>query len=143
MMSGQHDTSGVNEVNRQDVDGGPDQYMILRGLQALSADVRENWRASDYPADMQRERQQFAHAMTHAIKALGKIAALVDHADHDRLKSDEARQLADELPKLISDLVRCAARMAETSPVPIDFASAYVARASQLAKRWSMSRVRR
>lgn len=109
---------------------------IMIGLSEIVDEVAEHWHASDYPGDMQRKREQFRHAHIHAIKALGKIAAIIDHADHDNLTGDEARGLLSELPKLIADLVRCAAKMTETAPIPMLLSRAYMERAEQLAERW-------
>lgn len=119
------------------------KHEMLRGLSAVMDDVAANWRAADYPPDMQRQREQFRHAHTHAVKALGKIAAIIDAADHDRLKDPEALALLDELPKLIADLVRCAAKLAETAPREVVFSLAYVNRAEQLARRWATHRATR
>lgn len=117
---------------------------IYEGLIALSRQVEETWLATDYPANVRSNAAQFRHACIHATKAVGKISALVDHADHQRLNDAEAIALRAELPKLLADLVRCAAKMAETAPnsprtkdfEPINFANAYIDRAEQLAKRW-------
>lgn len=49
-------------------------------------------------------------------------------------KRHEATEAAAELPKLLADLIRCTAKMAEA--MGIDVAKAYVDRADQLATRW-------
>lgn len=131
------DTQNAERITAHAIDG---RSAMLTGLRLVAADVAANWRASDYPGDMQRHREQFRHAHTHAMKALGKIAAVIDHQDHDRLTDHEGRAALAELPKLLADLVRCAAKMAEGAPVPVDFADACVARADQLAARWSSIR---
>lgn len=110
----------------------------FHGLESISKQVEETWRASDYPPAVQSDAAQFRHACLHAIKALGKISALIDHADHESMDTAEARGLREELPKLLSDLVRCTAKMAETAPgEPVDLARSYLARAEQLATRWN------
>lgn len=117
--------------------------VIGRGLAAFAEDVERNWLASDYLGDMQRNREQFRHAHIHAMKALGQIAALIDHVDHDRLQVNEAVYLLQDLPKLLADLTRCSAKMAQTAPRQIDFAQANIDRAEQLAARWTVIRSRR
>lgn len=110
---------------------------IRHGLQVLADQVEQTWLATDYPEDMRSNRAQFRHAHVHATKALGKIAALIDHQDHGRIADREALDLCRELPKLLADLVRCTAKMAEMAPGgPVSLASAYADRAEQLAKRW-------
>jgi hypothetical protein len=114
-----------------------DRDAVASGLAALAREVSETWRAEDYPPAVQSDTAQFRHALLHATKALGKIAALADHADHDRLEDDEAIGLRAELPKLLGDIIRCAAKMAEKAPgQPVVLWRAYTERADQLAKRW-------
>jgi hypothetical protein len=114
-----------------------DLDIIYSGLTVLARQVAETWLASDYPREVQSDKAQFRHSCLHAMKALGKISALVDHADHDRLADEEAIALRGELPKLLADLVRCTAKMAETAPEGrVSLACAYVDRAEQLATRW-------
>jgi len=114
--------------------------VISAGLSALSEEVRATWRAEDYPVDAQSDEAQFRHAAIHAMKALGKISALIDHADHERLDVTEAAELSGELPKLLADLLRCTAKMAEKAPDgSVDMAGAYAGRAAQLAERWGHS----
>lgn len=114
-----------------------DEADIRLGLRAIESQVAETWLAADYPDDMRSDRAQFRHAHIHATKALGKIAALIDHQDHDRLGDSEAVGLAAELGKLLADLVRCTTKMAETAPRGrLSLAEAYLLRADQLAKRW-------
>jgi hypothetical protein len=110
---------------------------IRYGLEAVSIEVSKTWLAEDYPEDMRDDRAQFRHSHIHATKALGKIAALIDHQDHGRLGDEEARALLGELPKLLADLVRCTAKMAATAPiVHVPLWRAYTDRAKQLAARW-------
>lgn len=110
---------------------------IHDGLEELCNQVQKTWLATDYPSDMQSDQAQFRHAHIHATKALGKIAALIDHQDHERMADDEAKELRSELPKLLADLIRCTVKMAETAPtVKISLWRAYIDRAKQLATRW-------
>lgn len=107
--------------------------MILDGLTVVANQVARTWLAKDYPDKMRSAEAQFRHAHTHAVKALGKIAAHIDHLEHERYDA-EALEAVAELPKLIADLIRCAAKMAEMRG--INLAEAYVDRAEQLAARW-------
>jgi hypothetical protein len=114
-----------------------DRDTIASGLEVLAREVLETWLAADYPPAIQSDTAQFRHALIHATKALGKIAALADHADHDHLNDDEAIGLRAELPKLLGDIIRCAAKMAEKAPgQPVVLWRAYTERADQLAQRW-------
>lgn len=110
---------------------------IHAGLVALMSEVQATWRAEDYPSAVRSDAAQFRHACLHAMKAIGRISALIDHADHERLDEPEASGLRSELPKLLADLLRCAAKMAEKAPFhAVDLADAYIQRAEQLAARW-------
>lgn len=114
-----------------------DLNAIADGLAVLSRKVSETWRSEDYPQAVRSDAAQFRHALIRAQKALGKIAALADHADHERLMGAEAIKLRSELPKLLGDLIRCTAKMAEKAPgEAIALHKAYVDRAAQLAERW-------
>lgn len=59
--------------------------------------------------------KDFQHALTHIHKAAGKLAAIVEDADHDRAvffhKAD--------VEKYLADLVICAMRMANTNPTGV------------------------
>ncbi len=74
----------------------------------------------DFHANPQSHKD-FAHALTHVLKAAGKLAATVDDLDH-------RRESQDEYEKYIADLVICALRMANTAPIPIDLHSAVINR---------------
>lgn len=110
-----------------------DLEVIGSGIAVLARQVRETWLATDYPEPVRSHFAQFRHAHTHCVKALGKIAAIIDHEEHERVDR-EATKAAAELPKLMADLVRCTAKMAEA--MGINLANAYVERAEQLAERW-------
>lgn len=114
------------------------KWITMRyGLEEISIEVANSWLAADYPEDMRSDRAQFRHAHIHATKALGKIAALIDHQDHGRLTDPEARELRGELDKLLADLIRCTAKMSATAPiVHVPLWRAYIDRAMQLAARW-------
>jgi len=64
--------------------------------------------SQDYRLNPQAHKD-FAHAITHALKALGKLSEIVDDLDHRRDSELEP-------DKYISDLVICALRMANAYP---------------------------
>ena len=68
--------------------------------------------SKDFRANPQVHKD-FSHALIHTIKASGKIAGYIDDLDHRSVNSIPANKLAD----YISDLVICAMRMANESPV--------------------------
>ncbi len=68
----------------------------------------------DFRANPQSHKD-FAHAMVHAAKAVGKLMALVDDMDHDRDVAD-APALREQHAKYLADLVVCALRAANTFP---------------------------
>lgn len=55
--------------------------------------------------------KDFQHALIHAMKAVGKLSAVVDKAEH---KGSDFHPI--EVNMYIADLVVCALRMANTSP---------------------------
>ncbi len=55
--------------------------------------------------------KDFAHALTHAVKALGKLADLIEAEDHG-----ESTLFPSRARSYIADLIICAARMANTFP---------------------------
>lgn len=55
--------------------------------------------------------KDFAHALLHIHKAGGKLAAIVDDAEHKGHEWDHA-----EVSKYVADMVICALRMANTCP---------------------------
>jgi hypothetical protein len=58
--------------------------------------------------------KDFAHALHHVSKAVGKLHGLADDMDHNK---DLALSLnANEYSKYIADLVVCALRLANTFP---------------------------
>jgi hypothetical protein len=59
--------------------------------------------------------KDFAHALVHVTKALGKLMALVDDMDHDRQVADDPR-LRESHGRYLADLVVCAMRAANTFP---------------------------
>jgi hypothetical protein len=55
--------------------------------------------------------KDFGHALTHVFKAAGKIAAVVNDAEHG---GSEFKP--EEIDRYVADLVVCALRMANTCP---------------------------
>ncbi len=58
--------------------------------------------------------KDFAHALHHVSKAAGKLHALADDMDHDRMLADSPE--LKENAKYIADLVVCALRIANVFP---------------------------
>lgn len=100
------------------------------------------WKDSDYPDSFNAQplpHRHFNHALSHAMKALGGLAAYADALDHERMaKRDyadpEAQELAGNVAKWLADLVICAARMAQQSNTDLD--SAVASRLDRLKARW-------
>jgi hypothetical protein len=59
--------------------------------------------------------KDFAHALHHASKAMGRLHELADDMDHDRALADDP-QLREKYGKYIADLVVCAIRAANVFP---------------------------
>lgn len=55
--------------------------------------------------------KDFGHALLHVQKAAGKLAAVVNDAEHGG-----AKFLPDEVDPYVADLIICALRMANTNP---------------------------
>ena len=68
----------------------------------------------DFRADP-RTHKDFAHALLHVGKALGKLQGLADDMDHDREVADDP-QLREKYGKYLADLVVCALRASNTFP---------------------------
>lgn len=69
-----------------------------------------------------QSHKDFSHAITHAMKAIGKLSAIVDDLDHHR-------ECGIEPDEYMADLVICALRMATTYPGRnIDLNSALIER---------------
>jgi len=59
--------------------------------------------------------KDFAHALLHVHKAGGKLAAIVNDAEHGGVDF-AAAEVRDEIAKFLADLVICGLRMANTCP---------------------------
>lgn len=68
----------------------------------------------DYRANPQSHKD-FTHAILHAQKALGKLAAAADDMDHARDAATDMDSMS-KLGDYMADLVLCALRMANTVP---------------------------
>lgn len=72
--------------------------------------------------------KDFQHALIHVVKAAGKLSALIDDMDHDRLGPFGYV----DVPKYLADLVICSVRMANVAPCgKIDLQEAVEDRISQ------------
>lgn len=78
---------------------------------------------SDEFNDNRQRHKHFAHALTHAMKSMGELAAFVERLDHQNMIPP---QMAVDVAESLADLVICATRMAEVVGFmkPIDLARA-------------------
>lgn len=79
-------------------------------IDALQVHVKKTWTNETYSKDFNEaaiKHKDFGHALTHIVKAAGKLAAIIEDADHDR-------DVEDNPGKYLADLVICAARAANT-----------------------------
>ena len=68
----------------------------------------------DFRANPQTHKD-FGHALLHILKAAGKLAAIVDDAEHGGYDWADLSKRAD-VEKYVADMVICALRMANTCP---------------------------
>jgi len=90
--------------------------MTIRELQRL---VAETWTLDSYSEAFKANtlpHRDFQHALVHAMKAAGKLAAAVDEVEH-------GGEWPQDHSKYLADLVICAARMAAAWPKNGDFYS--------------------
>lgn len=59
--------------------------------------------------------KDFGHALLHVLKASGKLAAIIDDAEHGGYDWADPAKRAD-VEKYVADMVICALRMANTCP---------------------------
>lgn len=111
----------------------------IKDVQSL---LPQYWTDYSYP-DGFNERplphRHYNHAVMHAMKALGGLAALSDAMDHERMAQwgyadPEAEQFRQSAGKWLADLVICAARMAEQLGKDLDAETAH--RIQTLTERW-------
>lgn len=101
---------------------------IMLGLREIQDTMPKFWSDKSYPDNfnyLPLPHRHYNHALTHAMKALGGLAALSDALDHQRMmernNSDpEYDSLRDNAGKWLADLVICAARMAEQLQIDLD-----------------------
>jgi len=92
------------------------------------------WGEYTYSAEFnqaQMRHKHFGHALLHVLKAAGKLAAVVDNAEHSG-----SEFTPEEVDRFLADLVICAARMANTCPGRrIDLDAAVISRCEDIAGR--------
>ncbi len=97
-------------------------------LKEVQGRLPEYWTDESYPDSFNQAplpHRHFNHSLTHAMKALGGLAALSDAMDHSRMVNrgyadTEAAQFQANAGKWLADLVICAARMADQINVDLD-----------------------
>ena len=87
-------------------------------MDMVQQQLNDFWKDEDYPNsfnEMPLPHRHYNHALSHAMKALGGLAALSDAMDHERMFSQdpEVIQLRENAGKWLADLVICAARMSQ------------------------------
>lgn len=100
--------------------------LSLRTLQGLPWDMSAY--RQEFLANPMAHRD-FEHALAHVEKAMGRLWAMVEEADHKSgvMTSSFSRQ---DVSKYLADLVICAVRLANMNPSgPINLESAVIARA--------------
>ena len=98
------------------------------GIREVQGRLPDYWTDQSYPDGFNQEplpHRHYNHALTHAMKALGGLAALSDALDHERMANrgytdPEAQQLRDNAGKWLADLVICAGRMSEQIGIDLD-----------------------
>jgi hypothetical protein len=79
---------------------------------------RLQWDMKSYSAEYlasNLQHRDFQHALLHLDKAIGKLSAMVEEADHRHVQDFEPFPVGD-VEKYLADVVICALRMAETNP---------------------------
>ncbi len=106
-----------------------DQKPLTLGLKELQETVNSRWGAQDANPCHGSDTK---HALTHMMKALGKIASAVNDAEHE-----QRGVRPDEVSKYLADLVICAARFADGTSTAtaeggqVDLATACAARLAE------------
>lgn len=90
-------------------------------LDYLQAELAKLWTHDTYsPAFCNNPvpHKDMQHALLHVVKAAGKLAAIIEEAEHGAGKYPTFNLYPQsELAKLLADLVICACRMASTAPM--------------------------
>lgn len=116
---------------------------VTLGIKAIQESLPHWWNDSTYPDEFNNEpapHRSYTHALGHAMKALGNLAALSDALDHRRMakhgaNDPEADILEANAGKWLADLVICSARMAEQ--LGIDLNAHTQDRIMVLVDRWA------
>jgi hypothetical protein len=98
----------IDRMHRYTAAGNPRRDPNLRELQTSlpwTVHYHRDFRAAPMT------HKDFAHALVHVVKAAGRIAAVVNDAEHG---GSEFK--AEEIDRFVADLVVCALRMANTCP---------------------------
>ena len=85
-------------------------------LKELQEHVRIGWTNASYSREFNQSglpHKDFGHALLHVVKAAGKLAAIVDDADH-------GKPCGDDVGKYVADLVIIAARAANCAGISLD-----------------------
>jgi hypothetical protein len=101
---------------------------VMVGVAEVQERLPKYWTDESYPDSFNKEplpHRHYNHSLTHAMKALGGLAALSDAMDHKRMinrgNSDpEAEQYVANAGKWLADLVICASRMAQQLDIDLD-----------------------
>lgn len=103
-------------------------------LRQLQGELPKLWTNEFYSKQFREspsEYKDFEHAILHVTKTLGKLACLVEEADHQGAKehSSPAYFPKADVEKYLADLVICTIRMAIKNPTgAIDLEKAILAR---------------
>lgn len=114
-------------------------------IRDLEQDLPSFWTDGQYPERFNSEplpHRHFSHAMAHAMKALGGLAAYSDALDHNYMDKHgnadpEADAFRENAEKWLADLVICASRMAAKLPMPISLDESVAKRVAQIQARWA------
>ena len=120
---------------------------VMIGVKLVQEKLPAYWTDQSYPDSFNQQplpHRHYSHALTHAMKALGGLAALSDALDHERMVNrgyvdPEAEQYMASAGKWLADLVICAARMAEQLGAighPVDLDENVQHRINTLIERW-------
>jgi len=101
---------------------------VMIGVKLIQDSLPKWWNDSTYPDEFNKEpapHRSYTHALGHAMKALGGLAALSDALDHRRMakhgaNDPEADAFEANAGKWLADLVICSTRMAEQLGLDLD-----------------------
>lgn len=121
-----------------------DASQVMLGIKAVQDSLPRWWNDSTYPDEFNNApapHRSYTHALGHAMKALGGLAALSDALDHRRMakhgaNDPEVDAFEANAGKWLADLVICSARMAEQLGIDLDEQAQH--RINTLLRRWSV-----